>query len=426
MKIALHPEVASQSRYRCNRCARGCRTFLVPLRQGEREEIEALEDWRKTLGVEELFVHHKAAGKQGIGLAKHADGRCVFLGSDNLCEIHRRHGHQTKPFACRLYPFVLTPVAGKMRVGLRFDCPAVAQNEGEALSDYHKGLKSLAGELMAAAGAQVISSVPELTRGVQVSPDRFETINESLMKMVTSDVLPLSQRLHWMRMFLDTLSRIKWQDVPDEDFKNMITILNGELLAQIENQPLKRQKPAPRARKLLGQIFFVLCQSSTVVTTSRERLAEKMKKRMKDARAVRHLSRITGQLPKIHADWPDCDLAQLEESFGPWPEDVEQMITRYLICRIGGVGYCGPNFYHYSLVEGARSLLLAVVTIGWMMRIEAVKAGRKSVTLSDAHVAVMTIDSHLGYSTALSVGPARMRLQFLSEHLEDLINWYCT
>ena len=102
------------------------------------------------------------------------------------------------------------------------------------------------------------------------------------------------------------------------------------------------------------------------------------------------------------------------------------MISRYLTCRIGGVGYCGPNFYHYSLVEGAHSLLLAVITIGWMMRIEAVKANRKQVTLADAHTAVMTIDCHLGYGTALNVGPARMRLQYLSDHLEDLINWYCT
>ena len=30
---------------------------MVPLRQGERETIETLEDWRKTLGVQELFVH---------------------------------------------------------------------------------------------------------------------------------------------------------------------------------------------------------------------------------------------------------------------------------------------------------------------------------------------------------------------------------
>jgi hypothetical protein len=70
-------------------------------------------------------------------------------------------------------------------------------------------------------------------------------------------------------------------------------------------------------------------------------------------------------------------------------------------------------------------MLLAVVAIGWIMRIQAVKAGRDYIVLSDAHQAVMTIDGNLGYSNALGMGPARLRLRFLADYLDAFITWYC-
>ena len=102
------------------------------------------------------------------------------------------------------------------------------------------------------------------------------------------------------------------------------------------------------------------------------------------------------------------------------------MLTRYLTCRLASYGYFGPNFYNFSLTEGLRSLLLGMVTIGWLMRIYALKQNRPTLELDDAHNAVITIDGNLGYSSALAFGPARLRLQYLTENLEDFIYYYCT
>ena len=140
---------------------------------------------------------------------------------------------------------------------------------------------------------------------------------------------------------------------------------------------------------------------------------------------MKRLDKITGTLPKIRPDWPQCDLSELEESFGPWPGEVEKMVERYLVCRIGGMNYCGASFYGYSVVEGVESLLLGVVTLGWLMRIEAIKAGRKTLVLEDAHQAVMAIDGNMGYGKALGMSMARLRLEYLSGHLETLVPWYC-
>ena len=77
------------------------------------------------------------------------------------------------------------------------------------------------------------------------------------------------------------------------------------------------------------------------------------------------------------------------------------------------------------MTEGIQTLLMAMVAVGWLMRICAVKAGRKRIELSDAHTAVMTIDGNLGYSSALGFGPSKWRLKYLSAHLKNFINWYC-
>jgi hypothetical protein len=398
----------------------------VGLRPGEAEAIEKLQDWRKTLGVGDLFKKSRWVRRTQLALAKRADGRCVFLGDDNLCEIHRQYGMQAKPFACQLYPFVLTPTAGKWRVGLRFDCPQVCRNEGKVLSDYYQGIGQLSGQLVGPAGSGPAERmVPELLRGLKLSSDRFERINDSLMKIVTSNALGLVRRLEWLRCFAQHLAQVKWQRVSDEDFADLIKMFEGGLLPEVSQASLDRQRPAKRVRKLLGQIFFLLSQPAQDGRELASGWGQRFSQRWAKARQVKQLGDITGTLPCLQPNWPACDLGELEESFGPWPQEVEQVVERYLLCRVGGMNYCGTGFYGYSMVEGLQSLLLAVVTLGWLMRVAAVKAGRKKLVVEDAYQAVMIIDGNMGYSQALGMSAARLRLEYLSGHLGTLVRWYC-
>ena len=426
MQTAINPEILAQQRYSCNQCGKGCRSFLVGLRPGEAEAIEKLQNWRASLGVEELFKKSRLVRRTGVALAKRDDGRCVFLGDDNLCEIHRRYGMGAKPFACQLYPFVLTPVAGQWRVGLRFDCPQVCRNEGKALSDYYQGIGKLSQKLVSSVGGSSVEQVvPELLRGVAINGERFEQINASLMKIVTSDALELVRRLEWLRQFTQHLRQVKWRNVTDEDFSGLLQMFEGGLLAEVSQSPLKPEPPGKRVRKLLGQIFFLLSQPAKDENEAIGGWTTRFSQRWTKAQDVKRMGDITGTLPNVRPEWPGCDLSELEESFGPWPEDVEKMVERYLLCRIGSMNYCGAGFYGYSVVEGVESLLLGVVTLGWLMRIAALKAGRKVLELADAQKAVMAIDGNMGYSQALGMSAARLRLEYLSGHLATLVPWYC-
>jgi len=424
MEIEIHPEILKQQRFSCICCGRGCRSFLVPLSRQECDAIESLQDWRKLLKTDEFFIKTPLAKPAGWGLAKFADGRCVFLDDHNLCEIHKLCGLKAKPKACQLYPFVFTGYAGRLRIGLRFDCLAVCHNEGTSLDSFRRELARLAREMVPQTAEKI--TVPQIGPGKKtISPARFDAINETLIKIINTDDLDLSQRLHWFHLFIAHLAKVRWNNVTDDDFPVLLDMFKDSLLAEIQRRQPQLLPVAGRTRKVLGQVFFLLSHPATIICRQRRTFSQEMKERLNNLRTMRQLSHPTGPLPAVHPDWPTVDLAELEKSFGPWPPSVQQMLTRYLTCRLGSVSYCGPNFYNYSLVEGARCLLLALITIGWLMRIAALQAGRSTLELADAHTAVMTIDGNMGYGTSMGGRIGQMRLNFLKDHLEQLIDWYC-
>ena len=395
----------------------------MPLRNREQAAIEKLADWRVQLDVDELFVRSRSAGASGYGLAKRQDGRCVFLDNENLCAIHKKFGSNAKPMACQLYPFVLTPIAGRLHIGLRFDCPAVCQSHGDSLLKYRSELEKIAQKLIPK--STLLEQIPKISHNKRASAEQLELVNQAILKIVTSNAVDLAVRLHWIERLLCHLDRIKWQNITDDELGELLGMFGTTVLMELNRETRRRRPLQKRARKLLGQFFFLLSQPTTILSGKKDGWLDRLQQRSRLAKQMGRLGRSKGQLPPVQPYWPKCDLSELEAGLGPWPTDVQQMLGRYLICRIAGMGYYGPNMYNMSLIDGTRTILLGFVTIGWLMRIEAVKAGRDHIELSDAHQAVMTIDGNLGYSSTLDFGPARLRLRYLSGHIGDFIDWYC-
>ena len=64
-------------------------------------------------------------------------------------------------------------------------------------------------------------------------------------------------------------------------------------------------------------------------------------------------------------------------------------------------------------------------TAGFLMRIPAIAHSRSNLQLDDAQYALKIIDGNLGYAPALALGPAKLRLNHLSQFLTNFINTYC-
>jgi Fe-S-cluster containining protein len=425
MKIVFHPEITDRQNYTCNCCGRGCRSFLIPVTESERRTIEQLQNWREKLGVSELFLKTRAFPPDNLALAKHPDGQCVFLDNDNLCLIHKQYGLKAKPIACQLYPFIFTPFNGQLRLALRFDCPAVCNADGKTLRSHHAQLKQLAQQLVPPRDLEPCDW--SVTPRNKLNPALFDVVNETLLEIATSNVVDFFLRLHWIYQFLTHLTRIKWRNVNEENLPELLTLFKSGTLNELRQKPLQSstQPLTGKTRKLLSQYFFLLSQPTTVPGGSQQSFTTKLSGRLEKTRYMKQLAQPTAPLPKIHPDWPDCIGSDLDVSFGPFPAEVQELLSRYCTNRVAGLIYCGPNFYNYSLTQGGFSLLLGMATIGWLMRVSARKQNRTCLTLDDAQYALLTFDGNFGYAQPLGQGPAQLRLNTLTPHIPHILNVYC-
>lgn len=118
-RLLEHPEDAIQIRddlrYGCRGCGACCSgRFRVELTPEDEQRLLALDLSRLNLSPADV-IHEAYIPTQNLHrprkFLRHHDGHCVFLGPDNLCEIHRQYGYQHKPLGCRIFPFapLMTP-----------------------------------------------------------------------------------------------------------------------------------------------------------------------------------------------------------------------------------------------------------------------------------------------------------------------------
>ncbi len=128
-------------RYACQRCGRCCRRFLIPLGPGEVRAIARLP-WPHC--AEQRIQSYRMLGGRAYLRADARTAECVYLAEGDVCRMHHTFGGRCKPVACRAYPFAFMRTFGEeITVAARFDCPAVQQDQGEALGFYRGEWESL-------------------------------------------------------------------------------------------------------------------------------------------------------------------------------------------------------------------------------------------------------------------------------------------
>ena len=128
------PVMAPDSRFECRSCARCCteQHLLGPVTRAERDAIVAgFTKLGDSAGADPSnFVPLPTQGGPPTFRLRPRGGRCSFLDPSNRCRIHSELGEDTKPSACRQFPFraVKTPIGWD--VGLAMSCPTVSRGEG--------------------------------------------------------------------------------------------------------------------------------------------------------------------------------------------------------------------------------------------------------------------------------------------------------
>lgn len=151
-------------------CAHGCYNYDVMLTEPEARRL-SLGVWRPLLtDIPDdipLVVLDSATGQYMLN--KRADGRCVFLGDDNLCIVHKEAGAHVKPTACQFFPLHAVQAPDGIHVSLNTGCRRLIEmGEADAPLDGEDAERLLA-------DVQAITTIDEI---VPLTPDAMITYGE--------------------------------------------------------------------------------------------------------------------------------------------------------------------------------------------------------------------------------------------------------
>lgn len=134
--------------YECIKCAKGCteqwdigvNSKCYNAVKGSAVELRVIQE-RGTPGME-AFPPHRA----GRVVGRVENNRCLFLAPDNLCDIHRELGIESKPLPCREFPFVYRDTPDGVLVGTTYFCTSAQQNTGRPLAEHAEEAMAILGD----------------------------------------------------------------------------------------------------------------------------------------------------------------------------------------------------------------------------------------------------------------------------------------
>ena len=142
MKLLLE----ESERFSCSGCGHCCRaTWEIPVEPSLAQRLANSPPVLRIIGQDLRPFETKPSGLPSVG--RRADGACVFLRDDQLCQLHGEFGAKEKPLACQAFPFVVVPTPQGEVVELSYFCPAARRGEGALLGEQSEPLERLVSEV---------------------------------------------------------------------------------------------------------------------------------------------------------------------------------------------------------------------------------------------------------------------------------------
>jgi lysine-N-methylase len=356
-------------------------------------------------------------------------GGCVFLMEDGRCRIHAKYGYEAKPLGCQLYPFTLESDGELIRAGIRFDCPSVSGNQGEALGKHRRDV----GRIASALKQELPDEYTAATFPLMLAPGRRASQAEADMLIDSLDAWlrdanrPLCERLLAVCDFVSVLGRAKLDSLDEPQCIDLITMLAKDMPKAVEEmQAGVLEPPTPRELKLLRQSIFSHCESITI-EQARRTFFQRLRYRFGQLRRASAFTSGTTIPPLIRGVKPLSfeDVERVKPASGV-SADCEALMMRYLRASILTRQAFGKAYYGWSILDGLNALLLACPTIGWLTRYVAAATGRDAFELPDLKRGLGVVDRAAGRMPELGSHPARLRTRYLADDrgIDRLIKAY--
>ncbi len=361
-------------RFDCHHCGYCCRNLVVNVSAEDRRRIIAA-GWADRLSGTPLFETYRLFGRRYRRLAHRPEGGCVFLREDGLCRLHAETGAETKPLACRLYPFVPTPGVGSIRLDLRTDCPSVAANKGRLLTAHQDDITRLAIETK----ARPMTHPPKWRGERRLSPREFTSLTAAFEGFLRRESLPIRTRLKAGCLFLDLLYGAAIAKVRDDRFSELVLLLADAAVGDVQRAGSDEPPPIPpRAHKLFRQWLFLHCLADDPKDLSIGLLGRQVRSWRRYGQS-RRFAGGRGAVPMLRPEWPPTEFEEVSR-VGRGADQTLEPVCRSLRVKLEAHAFAGPAYFGYDLLSGLTALWLMPAVVGWLARLRAVAAEEPVLT----------------------------------------------
>jgi lysine-N-methylase len=399
----------------CRGCGNCCRDYQVAVTEEERDRILA-QGWEKdpAFAGQSLFVFTGPWWTRRWRLNHRPDGACVFLSPEGRCRIHEKFGGDTKPLACRVYPFVLVPAGDHWRVGLRYSCPSAAGNIGRPLTEHR--LEGFALELAQQTTFGTTPIVPRLKAGLRVEWNDLLRFVQAIADILRNRRWRLEHRLRLCLGLARMCRAARFDKVSGSRLSEFLRVITGALEAEVPADGAALPPPT-----WVGSVLFRQVAALYTRKDQGEDAGPLDRRRIALLRAAWRFARGTGAVPRGHAWIPETTFEQLEEPAGPLPDDAEKALERYYTLKIESLQFLGPTNFGLPLWEGLESLVLTYPVMMWVTRAQA------GFSRLDAVIrAIRMVDHNFGFNPMLGTQRQWLSLGILARRgeLSRLVGWY--
>ena len=393
----------------CQGCANCCRDYRVYLTDEEHQRL-AGQGWEKDA---HLGVPVKREGKR-YRLNQRGDGSCVFLNNAGRCLIHEKFGAAAKPFACRLYPFILMPAGDHWQVGLRFSCPAAAENRGRPLKDHDNELRGFVAELESQ--ETLPQGVPPLQGSQTVPWSDLSRFVEALLGLLRNRADRVERRWRKCLTLAGLCRQAKFDQVRGGRLAEFLDLVAGGLDAEVPVDPAEVPRPTWVGRILFRQAAAVYGRKDTGPErgiAARGRLAL--------LGAAWRFALGRGPVPRVHGLLPATTFEQLERPAGPLPDAAEEMLERFYVVKVASLQFFGGAQFGMAFWPGLDALALTLPVIRWFGRAFVEVPPEEAIAQ-----AIRIVDHNYGYSPLLGSRRQRGSWGILARRgeLVKLIAWH--
>ena len=392
----------------CHSCAGCCRQHLIEITSEERERI-LRQGWITSGELQGREPVVRLSNWPVRWRLNHTpEGACVFLTDDGLCRIHAKFGEEAKPLACRVYPYAFHPAPkGRIAVSLRYSCPSVIANRGATPQESSTEIQEIAREVVLVDPRQI--PPPAISSHQRLGWNEVEGVLKHLDASFVDTETPFLRRLLAAIFWVSLLDQAKLENFTESRFEELLSLIQQAALGEVPTDLDEFDEPTRAGRLMFRLTVGQYARLETVAD-----LDHPWRARWRNVLGISQMSRGKGLLPSFRPELKPIPFETLEQPFG-WPDTADELFTRYMRTKIGGMHFCGPAFYNRPVTEGFFALALMVPISLYLARWIASGEKRTKVTNKDLQRALAMADHHHGYSPALDGRAAAQRVRILAQ-----------